>query len=263
MRALQRYVRPPLVAPYSKTQVAEYYGKTQQYYCIAYEKLIQGLQSSQQAFQTAESLEAKKKIATSELLLWRTFVTSRMQDLPTHYQIRKPMQNRLERTWNRIANRRTLIPAADFVKYFSEFNKHYTGDFPFDQVAVDGIAHPVKGHMTRLPNTFHWQQFLRFLQNETLASYERQTGQHLPAKQISAYNLWTVLDTEQAGYLNFQRFQQLLHALHLPPVTTFADLQKEFAWTLQDLPKELEGMSESKSVLRFELIRRLFLERNA
>lgn len=262
MRALQRHIRPPSVEPCSKTQVAEYYGRSQQFYCSAYEKLHRELQASQQAFQTAKDLEGKKKVATTELLLWRTFVSSRLEDMPAHFHIGKLVQNRLERTWMRIGLRRTLIPATDFLQFFTEYNKHYTGDFPFDQTAINGLVHPVRGHLTRLPNLFHWQQFLRFMQIEALASYERSTGQQLPAKQISTYNIWTTLDTEQTGHLDFPRFQQLLHALHIVSVTNFEELHKELAWTLRDLPRELEGMSESKAVLRFELARRLFLERN-
>lgn len=262
MRALQRYVRPQLVESWSPTQVAEYYGSSQQFYCAAYGKLQKELQGTQKAFQAEKNLEEKKKIATAELQLWRTFVSSRLADLPAHFNISKLVQSRLERTWQRIARRRTLIPAAEFLEFFTEYNKHYTGDFPFDQTAVTGLVHPYHGHLTRLPNLFHWQQFLHFLRIEALASYERKTGQQLPAKQLSSYNIWTALDTEHAGHLDFPRFQQLLQALHIPTVTNFKELRKELTWTMRDLPQELEGMSESKAVLRFELVRRLFLERN-
>ena len=33
-------------------------------------------------------------------------------------------------------------------------------------------------------------------------------------------------------------------------------------WVLKDLPGEFEGMSEKEAIFRFELLRRLFLERN-
>ena len=261
MRSLKRYVRPHVKEPWSKTQVAEYYGKAQTFYCAAYKKLHQGLQLSQLAFQNAESLQEKQKVATAELQLWSEYVAERLKDMPAHFQVSKLVEHRLERTWKRVGGRQTLIPAANFLEYFNEFNKHYTGDFPFDQEAILGMIHPVRGHLTRLPGSFHWEQFLHFVKLETLASYERHVGQQLPAKQIGAYNLWTVLDVQKTGHLDFPRFAQLLHALHIT-VTNFAELTKELEWTTRDLPKELEGMNESKAVLRFELARRLFLERN-
>ncbi len=39
-------------------------------------------------------------------------------------------------------------------------------------------------------------------------------------------------------------------------------LKKELEWVLKDLPREFEGMNEKEAVFRFELLRRLFLERN-
>lgn len=262
MKALQRYVRPQVTESWNKRQVVEYYGNTQMFYCTAYEKLQRGLLISQQAFQMAKNLDNKQKAAETELLLWRNFISERLKELPEQYKINKLLEHHLERTWKRISGRQTLIPAANFLEFFVEYNKHYSGEFPFDQIALLGMLHPIRGHLTRLPGSFHWQQFLHFLQLETLATYERQNGQQLPAKQISAYNLWIALDEQQTGYLDFPRFLQMLHVLHISSVFTFADLTKELAWTMRDLPRELEGMSEGKAVFRFELIRRLFLERN-
>lgn len=262
MKALQRYVRPQVIESWSKGQVAEYYGSSQVYYCAAYEKLQQGLRISQQAFQMAKNLDNKKKAAETEQLLWSQFISDRLKQLPEKYEMNKLLEHHLERTWKRISGRQALIPAANFLEFFMEYKKHYSGDFPFDEIAILGMVHPIRGHLTRLPGSFSLQQFLRFLQLETLATYERAEGQHLPAKQISAFNLWLALDDQHTGYLDFPRFLQMLHVLHISSVHTFADLTKELSWTMRDLPRELEGMSETKAVLRFELVRRLFLERN-
>jgi len=70
-----------------------------------------------------------------------------------------------------------------------------------------------------------------------------------------------LLLSNQLGYLDFPNFQALLHALHIE-IGTFATVQKQLEWMLKDLPSELEGMSEKDAVFRFELFRRLFLERN-
>lgn len=260
MKALQRYVRPQVTETWSPTQIAEYYNSTEHFYCPAYGRLQHKLSVSQRIFQATTSLDKKKRTAEIEMKLWSRFVSARLKALPEQYRISEQFEHKLDRTWKRISGRQASIPAANFLEFFVDYNQHYTGEFPYDQIAILGMLHPIRGHFTRLPCSLQWQQFLHFLQLESLASYERQNGQQLPAKQISVYNLWTLLDN--TGHLDFPRFLQMLHALHIYPITTFADLKKELAWTLRDLPKELNGMDENNAVLRFELARRLFLERN-
>ena len=260
MKALQRYVRPQVVETWSPTQIAEYYNSTDHFYCPTYGTLQRKLAVSNLIFKDHKNLDAKKRTAGIELQLWDKFVSARLKELPKEYKISEEFEHRLDRTWKRISGRQSTIPAANFLEFFVEYNKHYTGEFPFDQTSILGMLHPVRGHLTRLPCSLQWQQFLHFLQLESLASFERQKGQQLPAKQICVYNLWKLMDT--TGYLDFPRFLQLLHAMHISPISTFEDLKKELAWTLRDLPTELTGMHTGKAALRFELARRLFLERN-
>ena len=63
--------------------------------------------------------------------------------------------------------------------------------------------------------------------------------------------------------MDFQKFRQVLHIFYIENVQSFKDMQSELSWTLKSLPKELDGMDESRAVLRFELAKQLFVERNA
>lgn len=61
--------------------------------------------------------------------------------------------------------------------------------------------------------------------------------------------------------MDFVGFQAILHTLHID-IEGFHTLEKEIEWVLKDLPGEFEDMKEKEAIFRFELLRRLFLERN-
>ena len=50
--------------------------------------------------------------------------------------------------------------------------------------------------------------------------------------------------------------------MYIDPGTSFSDMKRELAWTLRDMPGELDGMTDANAIVRFEVFQRLFLERN-
>lgn len=63
--------------------------------------------------------------------------------------------------------------------------------------------------------------------------------------------------------MDFALFRELLRVFYVDNLRTFKDLRTELDWTLKSLPREVEGMDETRAVLRFELAKQLFVERNA
>jgi hypothetical protein len=262
-KALSKFIRPN-VAPetFNRLQIAEYYGLSPKYHCKAHQTLVTNREVSLQAFADTLDLGERKRVAEAEMMLWSQYIKERMTALPHQFRFDPELLYRLNRIWKRVSGRSTFVEAKDFLEYFTTYNEYYPGKFPFDQYAIVSMLHPIRGHLTRLPGKFTYDQFLDFLKMETLASYERFVGEQLMAKQISAFNLWTFFDNNRTGYLGLEKFKKLMHVFYIEGIKTVQDLETELAWTLKSLPQELEGMTDQDAVLRFELAKRVFIDRN-
>jgi hypothetical protein len=263
-KALTQYTKP---IPSSKVrpmelQLREYYGLGD-YHCIPHQNLAEKLKIMRQSYAEAESLEVKQKVAKIELELWVKYINERLEVLADSFKLKATAHARLQKIWNKFLNRgEDTVECSRFLEFHNLYIDEYNFEIPIDDRSLMEMLHPHYGYLTNLPVRLNFNQLLKFYALQSLASFERLEGEELLARQLSALNYWRCVDTADKGIVNLTQFNQLLQAFKLPELNSKAEIERTFAWTLKELPNELNHMDEAKGLLRFELVRRIFLERN-
>lgn len=92
---------------------------------------------------------------------------------------------------------------------------------------------------------------------QLVSSFERFEGNDLRAEEVSALAFWQLIDQEKKGWIGLQDSKEIFGAFKFDTTVFDADwIRNEFYTAGAD--KEMERDSE---IVRFELIRQVFLER--
>ncbi|CAG9332408.1 unnamed protein product [Blepharisma stoltei] len=261
---LIKYTRP-MPIPKNRVmseQMEEYYG-IGSFHCPEHQKLAEKLLITTKAYSQSRSLAEKQQIAKAELELWLNYVKARTEVLPDYYKMQPKTQSSLLRHYTKNLFRREDSIACDrMLDFHSTFIEDYPFDVPIDMKSLHEMLHPHAYYLCSMPTGFTFAQLLQFYNLQSLASYERSLGEDILARQLSALNYWRFLDEDLSGILNKKGFQAIMKTLRFPILESLSEIQKEFSWTLKDLPNEFEGMSDENFFIRFQLIRKLFLDHN-
>ena len=116
-----------------------------------------------------------------------------------------------------------------------------------------------------------FDELLQIYQNHITSSFEKTHGNDLLGEELSCFSFWMLHDTASKGWMTLAEVGKLLHTFkfdHLvtdekgtsTPLTLQA-FEKEFEFNLRDKQKELLHLKENDSIIRFDLVRDIFLER--
>ena len=89
-----------------------------------------------------------------------------------------------------------------------------------------------------------------------LASFEKAVGRYLHGEELSALSFWLTQDVEREGSLDKDTMTRLCHGLRFTDVNSWNTFKDEFAFSIQE-----NELHENREVLRFDLIRQIFLDR--
>jgi len=270
-KGLQRYVSPikdKLVKKPIKRQMMEINGLIEfnkgSYHNEHYEKHIQTVVETRKAFRDTKDITQRKKIATEELGSWRKYVETRRGELSEDYAITEKMKNNLEQAWDLVKNRheKTLNPSK-VLKLHEEFAKFFKFDIPIDPKNLARLIHPHYGYLSTYPGPLHFEDVIDIYSNKIVSGYEDYCGQEILASEIAAYTYWVSIDKECKGYMSIKDFSEFMKIFRMAVPDNEKGLTNEFKFALSYMPEEFtRDISESESIVRFDLMRYIFLERN-
>ena len=96
-----------------------------------------------------------------------------------------------------------------------------------------------------------------------MSSYERSLGQELLGDELACLSYWLVEDTKKKGYFMLNELAPLLQAFRfdISPLNG-KTLRKEFRFALVHKVGEIRNETpDEEIVIRFDLMRQIFLER--
>jgi hypothetical protein len=128
------------------------------------------------------------------------------------------------------------------------------------------MIHPHFGYLSNFPNrSFNINELISVYENQIVSSFERSLGQDILADEISCLSYWLVEDSQKKGYFSFKELIPLLHAFRFDThdgKLSLAAFKKEFKFLLLQNTGELKmDTQEEDVVVRFDLVRQIFLER--
>ena len=259
---LQKYIKPT-PRPYNRKiseQLNEYYGLSG-FHCKEHETLSLSLKSISSSYQTS-SLEDRKRLATEEISHWNTYITSRVASLPDSFKTSPITEARIQRIWSQILHRgEEGIECSRILDFHCKFIEHYPFDVPLDKRVIYEMVHPHAGYLSLMPGAFTLINLMDFYRVGILAAYERSLGEDLLSKGLSTYNFYRFIQGQNA-WLDLRKINEMLVTFKFSPVRNMEEFVNEFKWTLQDFPKEFDGMNEENFFLRFAVVRKIFLDYN-
>lgn len=92
---------------------------------------------------------------------------------------------------------------------------------------------------------------------QMLASYEKARGRTLHGEELSALSFWLIKDTEKQGHLDETAMSSLFQGLRFSNVDSWKSFRKEFSHSIESYTE----LRPNKEVLRFDLMRQIFLDR--
>lgn len=135
---------------------------------------------------------------------------------------------------------------------------------PLHPKNLQQMIHPHFGYLCNFPEkAFSWEELVEIYSNQIVSSYERSLGQEFLADELAAFSYWLIQDENKQGYFSLKDAEPLLKAFRfdLQPYN-LTNFKKEFKFLLQQNPGEIrQEQTEEEIIIRFDLIRQMFLER--
>ena len=135
------------------------------------------------------------------------------------------------------------------------------------------LTHPFYGYLTAFPGlSFTYDELRSIYVNQIASSYEKTFGQELLSEELSCLSFWLLADPNQKGWLSLQEAVPLLKAFKFTHLfedqwgkaddnLTLTKLKQEFKFNLKGKPGELLEIDGGEAIIRFDLMRDIFLER--
>lgn len=160
-------------------------------------------------------------------------------------------------------------------EFHGEFSKINRFTVPLHPKNLAQLVHPFQGylaHMDGLELTF--DELHEIYLNQIASSYEKTFGNTLLGEELSCLSFWLLNETSNKGWLNVREASKLLHTLKFDQVMvdergivtadnmTLKSFKKEFNFNLEQKKGELIKLeNEEDTIIRFDLVRDIFLER--
>eukprot|EP01016_Furgasonia_blochmanni_P043156 TRINITY_DN5817_c0_g1_i16.p1 TRINITY_DN5817_c0_g1~~TRINITY_DN5817_c0_g1_i16.p1 ORF type:complete len:396 (+),score=34.50 TRINITY_DN5817_c0_g1_i16:66-1253(+) len=217
-----------------------------------------------QQIRESRDLQQRMGIAKQEFDQWTNYVEHRKTELPEKLQLTDAMINRLKEMWKLLKDRdQTDLRADKLIDVHNEYSKMFKMDIPLDPRCLLQLIHPHYGYLSYLPGYVKFDDLINIHRIKLVATLERSLGQDILANEIASYAYWQYMDKKKAGYMNAQDFSELLKVFRIAVKPNIADIKREFNFSLQYLGGEfVRDIEETKDIVRFDLFRHIFLERN-
>ena len=119
------------------------------------------------------------------------------------------------------------------------------------------MIHPHWGYMANMPGkSYSWEEMMQMYEIQMIASFEKAKGRYLHGEELSALSFWLMQDVDRVGRLDEPAMTRLCHGLRFTNVDSWDTFREEFDFSV---PKN--ELRQGKEVLRFDLIRQIFLDR--
>jgi len=270
-KGLQRYVLPvnkKLAEKSIRRQMLEINGVISfdkgQYHNQNYENHIRKLVESRTAFRQTKDVGQRKKIATEELQSWKNYVENRKGELPQEFDFTDRMKENFKQSWDIIKNRNenTLQPSK-ILRVHEEYVKLFKFDIPIDAKNLARLIHPHYAYLASYPGQLHLEDVMEIYSNKIVSGFEDYTGQELLASEIAAYTYWASIDKDLKGYMSLKDFGEFMKIFRMAVPVQEKEFKDEFKFALGFMQNEFDrDISEADTIVRFDFMRHLFLERN-
>lgn len=187
--------------------------------------------------------------------------------LPSDYQIEDKDLSLLKENFDRFKDRKTHgVASEELVDFHHDFAKKFKFRVPLHPKNMQQMIHPHFGYLTNFKGrTFNFNELLQAYNDQIVSSYERSLGQELLADEIACLGYWLIQDSAKKGFFTIKELVPLLEAFRFDTKDgsfNVADFRKEFRFLLQQNPGEVRhDAPEEDVIIRFDLVRQLFLER--
>lgn len=167
------------------------------------------------------------------------------------------------------------MPGPELVDFHGEFARKFDFKMPIHPRHLAQMINPYQGYLGAMQKHFRFEELVQVYKIQAVASLERSTGRDLLAEELSCLSFWMAHSDKSS--LNYEDFRELLvgFRFNLP---TVADFRQEFMTLLHKdaghgeltlvHTKEVGLLDEDENaekhlvnVFRFDLARRIFLER--
>ena len=155
-----------------------------------------------------------------------------------------------------------------------QYTKVHKFGVPLHPKNLSQLIHPFHGYLTAFPGLhLSWNELHAIYLNHITASYEKTFGRELLGDELTCLSFWLLQDTEKKGYLTLEELKNVLKCLKFTHLfedpygypddrLTFHKFKREFKFCLSDKVGEFKKVEDESSVIvRFDLIREIFLER--
>lgn len=146
----------------------------------------------------------------------------------------------------------------------NDFAKKFNFKVPLHPKNLQQMIHPHFGYLCSFKNrAFSFDELIQIYKDQIVSSYERTIGQELLANELACLSYWMMEDETKKGFFTLREVKPLLEALRfeIEPYN-LASFKKEFQFTLLPRRGEIRGdANEEDVVIRFDLIRQIFLDR--
>mmetsp|Transcript_48843 Transcript_48843/g.56140 ORF Transcript_48843/g.56140 Transcript_48843/m.56140 type:complete len:284 (+) Transcript_48843:96-947(+) len=268
-RGLKKFKNPfpEVVAKSAKQQNYERLGllkfDSNSYHCREYETLVKGLKGTLQEYKNTRDSTTKKQIAEEEFNLWSAYVDHRSQSLAGQFRITTQVEDSFREVFDQARRRKEYtIQGEDVLKFFDLYRQTFKFETAFEPKNLIQMIHPYYGYLMHTPIALSFDDLMKIFKIQLISSFERSLGQTFLAEELAAFSYWQHIDQEGQGYLDLEGFGNVLKFLRFYNLESLEAIREEFAWTLLPLDGELKNMTEEDAIFRFELIRRIFLERD-
>jgi len=229
-----------------------------------YEKHIKTILEARKAFRESKDINQRKKIATEELGSWKNYVETRKGELPTEYTFNDKMKGNLRQAWDLVKDRheQTLKPSK-ILNLHEEYIKFFKFDIPIDARNLARFIHPHYGYLSTYPSPLNFEELINIYSNKIVSGYEEFCGQDILASELAAYAYWVSIDKELKGYMSIKDFSDFMKIFRMAVPSNEKELTNEFKFALGFMHNEFDrDIRESDSIVRFDFMRHIFLERN-
>jgi len=270
-KGLQRYVLPvnkKIAEKSIRRQMLEINGVINfdkgQYHNQNYENHIRKLVESRTAFRQTKDVSQRKKIATEELQSWKNYVENRKGELPQEFDFTDRMKENFKQSWDIIKNRNeTTLQPAKILKVHEEYVKLFKFDIPIDAKNLARLIHPHYAYLASYPGQLHLEDVMEIYSNKIVSGFEDYSGQELLASEIAAYTYWASIDKDLKGYMSLKDFGEFMKIFRMAVPVQEKEFKDEFKFALGFMQNEFDrDIGEADTIVRFDFMRHLFLERN-
>lgn len=169
----------------------------------------------------------------------------------------------LRDNFDRFKDRKThAIKSEEMVDFHHDFAKKFKFRVPLHPKNMQQMIHPHFGYLYNFKGrSFSFDQLIEIYKNQIVSSYEHSLGQELLADELACLGYWLIEDTKKKGFFTMKETLPLLEAFRFE-VDGLSSFRREFNFLMKQNPGEVRmETAEEDVVIRFDLVRQIFLER--